>query len=404
MSENPDFIPYGRHALDEADIAAVVSVLRSAALTNGPVAAKFEAALKEAVGTQEAVTCSSGTAALHLAVAALGVEAGDRVIVPTLTFLASANAARYAGADVVFADVNESTGLMEPEHFEAALKKAPQGSVKAVVPVHLNGQCCDMAGIAEIAYARDIAVIEDACHALGGYYPKPDDQSAVGACTYSQATCFSFHPVKTVAMGEGGAIATNDPVLAESMRRLRNHGMERASANLTMPEFALSEDGERNPWCYEMQEIGWNYRASDIHCALGLSQLAKLDSVVNRRATLVARYDKALQALSPVVRPISRVGGRVAWHLYAVHIDFAAIGQSRARVMNTLESAGIGTQVHYFPVHLQPYYQNLYGRQSLPGAEKYYTSCLTLPLFPAMTNADVDRVIVELKRVVRINS
>ncbi len=402
MSEHSDFIPYGRHTLDDADIASVVSVLRSGALTNGPVAAKFEASLKGVVGAQDAVACSSGTAALHLAVEALGVGEGDYVIVPALTFLASANAARYAGADVIFADVNESSGLMEPQHFEAALGTVPPGSVKAVVPVHLNGQCCDMLGVARIAHACGISIIEDACHALGGYYPEPAEQAAVGSCAHSHATCFSFHPVKTVAMGEGGAITTNDPAVADVMRRLRNHGMERASANMVNPEFAVSPDGDPNPWYYEMTDIGWNYRASDIHCALGLSQLTKLDSVVARRAALVAQYDAALRPLSPAVRPISRVGGRAAWHLYVVHIDFDAIGQSRAMVMKALEEAGIGTQVHYFPVHLQPYYQNRYGRHSLPGAEKYYASCLTLPLFPAMEDKDVDRIIGALKQIVGV--
>ena len=402
MSQNSDFIPYGQHLIDEADIASVVSVLRSGALTNGPVTAKFESALSEITGAQEAVACSSGTAALHLAISALGVTSGDCVIVPALTFLASANSVRYVGADVIFADVNESTGLMEPRHFQDALNKASPGSVKAVIAVHMNGQCCDMPGIAEIARSHEISIVEDACHALGGYYPKPDDKLAVGACAYSKASCFSFHPVKTVAMGEGGAITSNDSVFSAAMRKLRNHGMERSSENMKMSEFAVSPEGLANPWYYEMAEIGWNYRASDIHCALGLSQFTRLESSVRRRANLVALYDSALRSLSPIVRPVSRVGGRVAWHLYTVQIDFGRIGQSRASVMNALEKVGIGTQVHYFPVHLQPYYQNLYGRQHLPGAEKYYSFCLTLPLFPAMADADVERIVAELGRIIEM--
>ena len=401
MNKNPNFIPYGQHTVDDADVNSVVSVLHSSTLTNGPVAAEFETALAKVTGAREAVVCSSGTAALHLAALGLGVKSGDRVIVPTLTFLASANAARYAGADVVFADVDASSGLMEPEHFAAAVSKVPAGAVKAVIPVHLNGQCCDMPGIYKIACENEISVVEDACHALGGYYPEPEDHSAVGSCAHSMAACFSFHPVKTVAMGEGGAITTNDPVVASAMRRLRNHGMERAPANLAMPDLAPSPDSRNNPWYYEMTDIGWNYRASDIHCALGLSQLKKLESFVARRSALVARYDTAFRGLSPAVQPIARVGGRVAWHLYVVHIDFDAIGQSRAAVMNALEIAGIGTQVHYIPVHLQPHYQNLYGRQHLPGAEKYYASCLTLPLFPAMADADVDRVVGEFTSIVK---
>jgi UDP-4-amino-4,6-dideoxy-N-acetyl-beta-L-altrosamine transaminase len=400
MNDKTSFIPYGQHSIDETDIAAVVSVMRSGALTNGPAVAKFEAALGEVTGASEVVACSSGTAALHLAVAALEAAPGDRLIVPTLTFLATVNAARYVGAEVVFSDVDASTGLVEPQHFDEALKRAPAGSVKAVIPVHLNGQCCDVRGIEELANEHGISVIEDACHALGGSYSVSESRPAVGACAHSKLSCFSFHPVKTVAMGEGGAITTNDSGLAATMRKLRNHGMERTPASPAAPEMARSSDGQSNPWYYEMSDIGWNYRASDIHCALGLSQLRKLEANVNRRAALVVRYDEALRTLSPIVQPVARVGGRVAWHLYVVHIDFETIGMSRAAVMSSLHSAGIGTQVHYLPVHLQPYYKSLYGTQRLPGAEKYYSSCLTLPLFPAMANSDVDRVVGELSQIV----
>jgi UDP-4-amino-4,6-dideoxy-N-acetyl-beta-L-altrosamine transaminase len=400
MSDRPKFIPYGQHSVDDADIASVVSVLRSGALTNGPVVAEFEAALVGITGAKEAVSCSSGTAALHLAIAGLGLTHGDRVIVPTLTFLASANAARYVGADVVFADVDPSSGLMGPQHFEEALKNVPPRSVKAVISVHLNGQCCDMVSIEKIAREHGVAVVEDACHALGGHGADSTTPAAVGSCAHSDLSCFSFHPVKTVAMGEGGAVTTNNPTLAANMRRLRNHGMERTPENPAMPDLARSLDGELNPWYYEMGDLGWNFRASDIHCALGLSQLKKLEVNVARRAVLAARYDNTLKDLSPVIRPISRVGGDVAWHLYVVHIDFDAIGVSRAAVMNALEKAGIGTQVHYIPVHLQPYYQKLYGARHLSGAEKYYSSCLSLPLFPSMADSDVDRVSTELKRLV----
>lgn len=403
MSDKSKFIPYGQHSIDDADVESVVSVLRSDALTNGPVVAKFEAALVELTGAKEAVACSSGTAALHLAMAALSIGPDDRVIVPTLTFLASANAARYVGADVVFADVNPSSGLMEPQHFEDALNRAPAGSVKAVVAVHLNGQCCDMLGIKCIAREHGIKVIEDACHALGGHYLNSGASPAVGSCAHSDLSCFSFHPVKTVAMGEGGAVTTNNPALAAHMRKLRNHGMERAQEKLVMSDMALSADGQPNPWYYEMVDLGWNFRASDIHCALGLSQLKKLNANVDRRAALVSRYDEAFRNLAPAIQPISRTDGRVAWHLYVVHIDFETIGVSRCEMMNALMNANIGTQVHYIPVHLQPYYQNLYGPCQLPGAEKYYSSCLSLPLFPTMSDADVDRVVAELKRVIAGN-
>ena len=400
MNSESKFLPYGRHTIDESDIESVVSVLRSPALTGGPVVADFEGALANVTGAKAAVSCSSGTAALHLSMAALDLNPGDHVIVPTLTFLASANAVRYVNADVVFADVDASTGLLTPDSLREALSRAPKGSVKAAVAVHLNGQCCDMAEIAEIARSNDIAVIEDACHALGGHYVDASTSSAVGSCEYSDLSCFSFHPVKTVAMGEGGAVTTNRAPFAEKMKTLRSHGMERTPDVPKAPNLARSPEGEPNPWYYEMVNMGWNYRASDIHCALGISQLKKLKENVERRAALVARYDELLSDLSPGVQLLARVGGQVAWHLYVVHIDFKEIGLSRALVMNTLFEAGIGTQVHYLPVHLQPYYRKLYGALHLPGAERYYESCLSLPLFPAMNESDVDNVAGELKRIV----
>jgi UDP-4-amino-4,6-dideoxy-N-acetyl-beta-L-altrosamine transaminase len=398
---NPPLLPYGRHVIDDDDVAAVAAVLKSSALTGGPAVDRFEQALAEVTGAADAIACSSGTSALHLAVLALGLGPGDQVVVPSLTFLATANCARYVGADVVFADVDPDTGLMTPTTFEQALSRAAPGRVRAAIPVHLNGQACDMRGLKQVADRHGIALIEDACHALGTTYPG-NDTVPVGACREAVAACFSFHPVKTVAMGEGGAITTNDPVLAATMRRLRGHGMERNPAASTVPEFALGPDGTPNPWFYEMNEIGWNFRASDIHCALGASQLKKLPAFLNRRAELVALYDAALKPLAPIVRTLGRTGGTVGWHLYVVLIDFPAIGRDRGTVMRALAASGIGTQVHYFPVHLQPYYQRLYGRQSLPGAETYYSRCLSLPLFPAMTDDDVTRVVEALAQATRL--
>lgn len=391
------FLPYGRQTIDDDDIAAVAAVLRSAFLTGGPAVDQFETALCEVTGAQHVVACSSGTSALHLAMLAAGIGPGDKVVVPTVTFLATANCVRYAGADVVFADANPATGLMEAEHLEDAVRRT-HGRVKAALPVHLNGQCCDMAALRAVADKHDILLVEDACHALGGTH---SGGLPVGACRGSQAACFSFHPVKTIAMGEGGAISTNSAEMAVTMRRLRNHGMERVPARPAYPEFAQAADGTPNPWFYEMAEIGWNFRASDIHCALGLSQLKKLRRFVARRTELVARYDAALKPLAPLVKPISHVGGVPAWHLYVALIDFDATAADRADVMRGLAARDIGAQVHYFPVHLQPYYQRLYGSQALPGAEAYYARCLSLPLFPAMADADVDRVVSALKDILR---
>lgn len=394
------FLPYGRQEIDEQDIAAVVEALGSDWLTTGPKVAEFEAAFAAKVGVSYAVACNSGTAALHMAVTALGIGEGDKVVVPTITFLASANCVRFNGAEVVFADVNPATGLLGPATFLDALERAGDG-VKGVIPVHLAGQVADVEAIRDIARARGISVIEDACHALGTTYGSANDASAtVGACVHSDAATFSFHPVKTIAMGEGGMVTTNDADRARCMSEFRNHGMVRDPQRLTGVALAFDGDGAVNPWYYEMPEIGFNYRASDINCALGLSQLAKLERFVDRRLALAGRYDQALAPLAPVVRPGGRVENcRAGWHLYTVRIDFDAAGKSRAAVMNGLRESGVGTQVHYVPVHRQPYYVGRYGELSLPGADAYYASTLSLPLFPAMTDADVDRVCDALRRV-----
>ena len=391
-------LPYGRAVIDEDDIAAVVEVLRAGTLTDGPTVEAFELALAQATGAKEAVAASSGTTALHLVTLALDLKPGDQVVVPTVTFLATANAARYVGADVVFADADPATGLMTPENFEEALTRSRKGQVKAVVPVHLSGQCCDMPRIKEIADRQGITVFEDACHALGGTYPL-NESVPVGSFKGSAAAVFSFHPIKAITTGEGGAITTDDPKLAATMRRLRGHGMERPPSHPALADFATAEDGKANPWLYQMRELGWNFRASDIHCALGLSQIKKLKSHVARRAELVALYDKLIKPAAPAIRPQGRVGGDPGWHTYNILIDFPKLGMDRSAFIKQLAAANIGAGVQYLPVHLQPYYQDLYGRLHLPGAEAYYAKCLCLPLFPAMIDADVERVVAAVKKI-----
>lgn len=391
-------LPYGRAVIDEDDIAAVAEILRAGVLTDGPAVEAFEKAFAAATGAAEAVAASSGTTALHLVTLALGLKPGDQVVSPTVTFLATANAARYVGADVVFADADPTTGLMTPENFEEALARADKGKVKAVVPVHLSGQCCDMPRIKEIADRHGITVFEDACHALGGTYPL-NESVPVGSYKGSAAAVFSFHPIKAITTGEGGAVTTNDREFAATMRRLRGHGMEKPPSHPALKDFAIAEDGKVNPWLYQMRELGWNFRASDIHCALGLSQLKKLNSHVARRAELVARYDKLIKPLAPVIQHARRVGGNPGWHTYTVLIDFAKVGMDRAAFVKRLAADNIGAGIQYLPVHLQPYYQELYGRVHLPGAEAYYAKCLSLPLFPAMTDADADRVVATVKKV-----
>ncbi len=396
-AERP-LLPYGRHSIDEDDVAAVVATLKSGWLTTGPAVTAFEEAFAEKVGARFAVACSSGTAGLHLAALALGLGEGAAVVVPTLTFLATANAARYVGAEVAFADVDPESGLMTEVNLEAALQGTAGQTKKAVFPVHMNGQCGDMASIAKTAKEHGLAVVEDACHAIGASYQADGERFPVGACRHSDMAVFSLHPVKTITMGEGGVVTTNDEHLYARLCRHRNHGITKNAAQFQCRDQAFDKDSEPNPWYYEMDEPGFNYRASDIHCALGLSQLGKLESFVSTRLTLAARYDASLRPLEPLVRPIRRVARcRPAWHLYVVLVDFEAAGVDRATVMRRLHAAGIGTQVHFVPVHRQPYYLRRYGEQRHPGAEAYYARCLSLPLFAGMDERDVPRVVDALK-------
>ncbi len=384
------FLPYGRQMVDDDDIAAVADVLRSDWLTTGPAVPAFEDAFAARIDAPHAVACSSGTAALHLAALALGLKQGDRVVVPSMTFLATANAVRFTGAEVIFADVDPDTGLMRADDLAAALDANAAAQIRAVFPVHLAGQTEDMDAIAEIARGSGLRIVEDACHAIGA----TRRDRPVGCCDWSDMAAFSFHPVKTIACGEGGMVTTKDDDLAARLKLLRNHGMSRDADSFREREQAFGEGGAANPWYYEMAEIGFNYRLSDIHAALGLSQLGKLDRFAARRRALAACYDAALAKLAPLVHPIRRTAGcEPAWHLYPVLIDFDAVAHDRAALMTRLRDAGIGVQVHYIPVHRQPYYRERYGAQTLPGAEAYYRRTLSLPLYPAMADEDVARVV-----------
>ncbi len=394
------FLPYGRQDIDQADIDAVTTVLRGDWLTQGPAVESFERALCERTGAAHAVSCANGTAALHLAALALGLGPGDAVVVPAVTFLATANAARYVGAEVAFADVDPDTGLMGPAQAEEAMERAARAGwrVRALAPVHFAGQTADMAGLGALAARHGLAVIEDACHAIGSLDMTPDGHALpVGGGAVGTLTAFSFHPVKTIAAGEGGAVTTNDADLAARLRRFRNHGMERDPTGFEDREAAFAADGTANPWYYEMAEPGFNYRLTDIHSALALSQLARLDAFVERRRHLMDLYAERLAPLAPLVLPAARVPWcRPAWHLCAVRVDFAAAGRTRAQVMTDLRARGIGTQVHYIPVHRQPYWRERHGGLALPGADAHYARTLSLPLFPAMADADVERVTAAL--------
>lgn len=380
------FLPYGRQTIEDDDVEAVAQALRADYLTTGPTVAAFETLFAEAVGAAHAVACSNGTATLHLAMMALDVGPGDVCIAPSITFLATASCAAYVGAEVVFADVDPDTGLMTAATLSEALDRAAGRRVRAVLPVHLRGDVCNLPALKAVADRVGAVLVEDAPHALGSGYRFDDAAGVVGDGRYSAMASFSFHPVKTIATGEGGMVTTNDAALAERLRRFRSHGMSRP-------------DGA-DPWIYEMVQPGFNYRLPDVACALGITQLGKLPRFAARRRRLAELYREALAPLAPLVTlPPPMPWSDPVLHLLCALIDFDAVGMSRRAVMDGLTARGIGSQVHYIPVHSQPYWQARNGALSLPGADAWYGRCLSLPLFPGMDDGDVDRVVTALREV-----
>ena len=380
-----DILPYGRQWIDEDDIAAVTEALRGAYLTTGPTVAQFEAVLAQALGAKHVVAVCNGTAALHAACAVGGLGPGDEVLVPAITFLASANCARYVGAEPVFVDVDPRSGLIDVNHAAAQIGER----TRAIIAVHLNGHVADLAGLRALADKHDLIVIEDAAHALGARYR----DSSIGDCRYSDMATLSLHPVKHITTAEGGAITTAKPELAAALEVFRCHGMVRDPNQLRQPS--------PGPWYYEQQTLGYNYRITDVQCALGISQMRKLDRFLARRRELVARYDRLFASVKGV-EPAASGGADTlgAYHLYAVHIDFAGAGTTRAKVMAALRERGVGTQVHYIPVPAQPYYVDRGADvRRFPGALAYYEGILSLPMYPAMRDEDVDRVVESLVQV-----
>ena len=378
------FLGYGRQCIDDADIAAVIDVLKSDFLTQGPAVERFEDAFAERTGARHAVAVANGTAALHLACLAAGLGPGDMAAVPTLTFVATANAPVYCGATVDLIDVELASRALAPADLRRFLEK--RTDTKAVLPVHFAGLATDMAGIRAAAGRR--IVIEDACHALGGTY---EDGNPVGGCAHSDMSVFSFHPVKPITTGEGGAITTNDDGLAADLRRLRNHGIERDAR-----QFSDAGEDEQGPWRYQQQSLGFNYRMTDLQAALGLAQLAKLDGFLVRRKEIASRYDEAFQGLPHLVVPQSspEARARSGLHLYHLEVDFKSAGLTRSEMMAQLSEAGIGTQVHYIPVHRQPFHRARgdYENADFPNAERHYAGTLSIPLQPGLTDPDVDFV------------
>lgn len=384
--DTPPFLPYGCQTITEADIAAVEVVLRSTFLTQGPSVPAFEQAVTHKVSSGHGVAVNSATSALHIACLALGMGPRDRLWTSPITFVASANCGRYCGSEVDFVDIDRDTGLMSVEALAAKLEQAERDGTlpKVVVPVHLTGSSCDMASIGSLADRYGFAVLEDASHAIGGRYRG----EPVGNCLHSSITVFSFHPVKIITTGEGGLATTNDLQLAQRMAELRSHGITK-----DVSRFERSASG---PWSYEQQNLGFNYRMTDLQAALGLSQLERLDDIVAERNRQLQRYRELLAALSVYLLEVPEdVSSSV--HLAVIRLADTSPDHHRS-VFEGLRAAGIGVQLHYTPVHLQPYYRRLGFREGdFPAAEAYATNAISLPLYPGLQDRDQERVVSTLE-------
>ncbi|MFN3883355.1 MAG: UDP-4-amino-4,6-dideoxy-N-acetyl-beta-L-altrosamine transaminase [Rhodocyclaceae bacterium] len=383
-------IPYGRQDISEADVAAVAAVLRSDWLTQGPTVARFEQAVASRCGAAHAVAVNSATSALHLACLALGLGPGDRLWTSPITFVASANCARYCGAEVDFVDIDPATGNLSVARLAEKLERAATSGrlPKIVVPVHFAGRPCEMAAIHALGRRYGFRIIEDASHAIGARYRG----EPVGNCRYSDITVFSFHPVKIITTGEGGMALTNDAVLAETMALLRSHGITRDPAHMDRPP--------EGAWYYQQVALGFNYRMTDIQAALGLSQLQRLDAFVARRWELAQRYNQRLAGL-PLTLPDGPDGAHSAWHLYVIRLQLDRIRKTHREVFDALRAAGIGVNLHYIPVHLQPYYRRLgFGPGDFPEAERHYAEAISLPIYATLGETRQDEVITALEEAV----
>ncbi len=384
-------IPYGRHEITQEDIDAVVSVLRSDFITQGSMVPRFEQLVAQHVGAGHGVAVNSATSALHIACLALGLGRGDYLWTSPITFVASANCALYCGAKVDFVDIDPQTYNLCPEALAVKLKRAEsEGRLpKVVMPVHMCGQPCDLQAIHRLAQRYGFKIIEDASHAIGGKYLG----ELVGNCQFSDITVFSFHPVKIITTGEGGMAMTNAPELASNMALLRSHGITRDPAKMS------SKCAE--PWRYEQVKLGFNYRMTDIQAALGMSQMQRLDSYVARRQFLAQRYDRLLEGL-PLVRPLQNEGSLSSMHLYVVRLQLGSLKLSRFEVFEALRERGISVNVHYIPVHTQPFFQSMgFKVGDFEESEAYYNEAMTLPLYPAMLDEQQDAVVDALQGILK---
>ena len=383
-------IPYGRQSIDESDKIAISEAILDEFLTQGPRVEEFESALCSKLGAEYGVAVNSATSALHLACMALGVKEGDIVWTSAITFVASANCARYCGADVDFVDVDSRTYNMSPEALSLKLKAASESGrlPKVVIPVHLTGQPCDMEAIHKLSKQYDFLIIEDASHATGAEYKG----SSIGSCEFSDIAIFSFHPVKIITTGEGGAALTKSSELAKKMRHLRSHGITRN------PEDFI--DTSQPGFYYEQQELGFNYRLTDFQAALGLSQLKKIDSFLERRRQVAKYYDEKLSGLN-IKLPLQEEWAISSWHLYVIRVGDMTDPSQRNLIFEKLRAKGIGVNLHYIPVYRHPYYAQIgYSEQDFPESESYYSQAISIPIHPELTQAEQDFVIQSISELV----
>jgi UDP-4-amino-4,6-dideoxy-N-acetyl-beta-L-altrosamine transaminase len=378
-----DFLPYGHQWIDNDDIKAVTKVLKTDWITQGPMVDEFETLVSKYCNVSYAVAFSSGTSALHAAAFAAGISTGDEVITTPITFVADGNCALYQRGTVKLADIKNDTYNIDPEH----VKKAITSKTKSLIPVDFAGQPCDLDEINQIAKDHNLTVIEDAAHSLGAEYKG----KKIGGL--SDMTILSFHPVKAITTGEGGMVLTNNMNYYEKLQIFRTHGITKDTKKLIKNE---------GLWYYEMQHLGYNYRLTDFQCALGITQLKKLDKFINRRREIVQKYNNAFKELTELVTPCETTNVRSAYHLYVIQLQLEKLTGDRKKIFDALRAENIGVQVHYIPIHYQPYYQqNLgYKKGNFPNAERYYDRAITLPLFPLMSNDDVDSVIEAVHKVI----
>ena len=407
IKKNKKIIPYGKHFIDESDIDAVVDVLKNGWLTQGPKVQEFELGIAEEVGAKYAVAVSSATAALHIACLAAELSQGKNAITSANSFVASANCIEYVGANPFFSDINENSLNMCPVDLEKRIKSI--GDVSVIIPVHFAGVSCDMEAISLVAKNNNALVIEDASHALGGKYLSG---GSIGNCSFSNMTVFSLHPVKGVTAGEGGVITTNDKVLYKKLVKLRSHGI--CKGNFDFPGISVLndelinreeavEDGKLNPWYYEMQDLGFNYRITDIQCALALSQLKKLDIFMNRRKEIAKIYDNFFENNKSLKIAQHNLKNLSSNHLYVIRIDYQKIGISRTKFMNLLSQEGIGSQVHYVPIPMHPYYsQKGFDISDYPVTEKYYREALSIPIFYELDDDSVNYVAEKISEILNL--